>query len=162
MELSLVVVGIIALIILVAFIEWKIGTAIGKAVTQGVGLALGIVLIFLGVTIFIAIPIIMYSSKNKSDGKPLNLPAANLNLNLNKTDVSLNGQNETNNLSKFIGKNYKDILQENGLSEYTGLFENNKLTSISIISSLSENDLEKLGVTIMGDRKLILKIFSAS
>ena len=61
---------------------------------------------------------------------------------------------------KFIGKNYKDILQENDLEEYISIFTENKLTDVIIISELIESDLEKIGVTSLGDRKKILKIFS--
>jgi hypothetical protein len=147
---------------LVAFIEWKIGTAIGKTLTQGIGLVLGIILIFCGITIFLGIPIIMYSSKNKSDGPPLNLPVANFNLNVHKTSETSDGRNTSKGFSKFVGKNYKDILLENDLNEYVDLFEKNKLTDISVISSLTEADLEKLGITIMGDRKLIMRIFARS
>lgn len=60
---------------------------------------------------------------------------------------------------KFIGKNWKDILMENNLEEYISIFENNKLTDLETITELNETDLEKLGITIMGDRKKILKIF---
>ena len=60
---------------------------------------------------------------------------------------------------KFIGKNWKDVLLENGLEEYIDVFEKNKLTNLEILSELNENDLEKLGIVIMGDRKRILKIF---
>jgi hypothetical protein len=63
-------------------------------------------------------------------------------------------------LIKFIGKNWKDILLENNLGEYFDLFENDKLTDLEMISELTESDLEKLGISIMGDRKKILKIFS--
>jgi uncharacterized protein YeeX (DUF496 family) len=77
-----------------------------------------------------------------------------------KNNNASNNQREPNHLSRFIGKNYKDILLENNLNEYIDLFERNKLTDIYIISSLSESDLEKIGIAIMGDRKLILKIFS--
>jgi hypothetical protein len=62
-------------------------------------------------------------------------------------------------LIKFIGKNWKDVLMENSLGDYIELFEKNKLTDIEIISELTESDLEKLGITIMGDRKKILKTF---
>lgn len=63
------------------------------------------------------------------------------------------------NLNKFIGKNYKDILTESGLSEYCELFEKNKLTDLQIIFELSDNDLKEIGITAMGDRKRILAAF---
>ena len=131
---------------------WMVGKLVGKSVSKGTGLILGIILILIGFTLPTGIAVIMYSSKNTSDGSPLNLPAANFNLNLNKSNEASNRQT--------IQRNYKDILLENGLKEYVDLFEINKLTDISVISMLSEADWEKLGITTMGDRKLIMKIFS--
>jgi hypothetical protein len=61
-----------------------------------------------------------------------------------------------------IEKNWKDVLLENELDEYIDIFEKNKLTDLEIISELTENDLEKLGITIMGVRKKILKIYSTN
>jgi len=78
-------------------------------------------------------------------------------------DVSLEQNNEMENVKDnqlngnyFIGKNWKDILTENKLDEYTDTFEKNKLLDFLSISELDETDLEKLGITIMGDRKRIL------
>jgi hypothetical protein len=56
--------------------------------------------------------------------------------------------------------NYKDILIRNDMEEYITLFENNRLSDLSIIMDLTENDYEKLGIEFMGDRKRLLKIFS--
>ena len=56
--------------------------------------------------------------------------------------------------------NLKNILVENNLHEYISIFEENKLSDTDIISELSESDLEKIGITALGDRKKILKIFS--
>ena len=73
----------------------------------------------------------------------------------------LNVDNKKDNNHKndyFVGKNWKDILIENNLNEYYDLFEKNKLIDLSSISELNENDLEKLGITIMGDRKRINKL----
>lgn len=55
---------------------------------------------------------------------------------------------------------YKTILTENGMGEYIVLFEKNKLNELDLIVDLSENDYEKLGIELMGDRKRLLKIFS--
>jgi hypothetical protein len=65
-------------------------------------------------------------------------------------------------LKKFTGKNYKDILTENGLDEYIDIFMENNLTDINIISTLGESDFEKMGIKIMDDRKKIINIFSIS
>ena len=63
-------------------------------------------------------------------------------------------------MNYFIGKNWNDILIDNHLEEYIDIFEKNKLMDFSLISELNENDLEKLGIEIMGDRKKILKIIN--
>jgi hypothetical protein len=61
---------------------------------------------------------------------------------------------------QFIGKNWRDVLLENNLGEYIETFEKNKLTDLNVIAELNESDLEKIGISAMGDRKNILKIFS--
>ena len=61
----------------------------------------------------------------------------------------------------LIEKDWKAVFAENNLEDYIRVFKENKLTSASIISELNESDLEKLGISIMGDRKNILKLFSA-
>ena len=63
------------------------------------------------------------------------------------------------NIKSITELNYKDIFIKNNLESYVELFERNKLVDISIITELNEDDLEKLGIDIMGDRKKILKIF---
>ena len=73
---------------------------------------------------------------------------------LNKNEQ--NSQKNTDNL----GKSYKELLAENNLEQYIELFENNNLTEYDLLTELSEDDLEKLGIIIMGDRKRILKLFS--
>jgi hypothetical protein len=63
-------------------------------------------------------------------------------------------------INSFNNKNYKDILIENGMSVYIQVFEKNKIDDLSIIVELTENDYEKMGIELMGDRKRLLKIFS--
>jgi hypothetical protein len=126
----------LGIFILLGFAEFKIGKIIGYKVNQETGLILGIILIVLFPFLIMGISVIVYSNKKKSD-------------------VNLN-----NGFDKFIGKNYKDILTENNLSEYIDKFTENKLTEINIISELTDSDFEKIGIKIMGDRKKILKIFS--
>ena len=174
------VILIILGVFIVIIIEWAIGVAIGKSLSKDVGVVFGVILILLGVTIFIAIPIIVYSRKNTKE--------QNININLNtnnqdnvpyrnitpqrtfypstirrvdrtKSEKRIDSKSE-NNLIKFIGKNWKDILIENNLSEYIDIFEKNKLTDLTIISKLTDEELEKIGITAMGDRKKYLNIFS--
>jgi hypothetical protein len=61
-----VILIIIGIIILVLWVEWQIGKAIGKCLSKETGVVLGVVLIFLGVTIFIGLPIIIYSRGAKT------------------------------------------------------------------------------------------------
>jgi len=130
------IIGIVLLCLIFLLLEILIGKLIGRTLSEKSGLVLGIVLIILGVTLFIGIPVIIYSSDKY------------MYLRKNKY------------YEKFIGKNYIDILTENGLQEYIPLFEKNKLTDINIISELTEDDFQKIGINIMGDRKKILKLFS--
>jgi hypothetical protein len=53
----------------------------------------------------------------------------------------------------------KNILVENGLGEYSDLFDKNKLDSIDILTDITETDYEKMGISVMGDRKKLLKLF---
>ena len=59
--------------------------------------------------------------------------------------------------TKIIG-----LLKENGLENYLSIFEKNKLDNLEILSDLTEADFEKLGISVMGDRKRLVKLFSAS
>ena len=59
-------------------------------------------------------------------------------------------------------KSVTEILTENGLSEYIAIFEQNKLTSADVLADLSENDYIQIGVTILGDRKKMIKLFSGN
>ena len=60
--LIMILVGL-GLLVLLIILEIKIGKAIGTRLSVESGLILGIVLIILGVTLFIGIPIIIYSNK---------------------------------------------------------------------------------------------------
>ncbi|MCL2792501.1 MAG: SAM domain-containing protein [Spirochaetaceae bacterium] len=68
----------------------------------------------------------------------------------------------SNQISQICGveKKWNDILRENNLDEYIDIFEKNKLTDLEIISELTEDDLEKIGIIAMGDRRRMLKLFS--
>jgi hypothetical protein len=55
----------------------------------------------------------------------------------------------------------KHILDENNLTNCVSVFEQNKLFDIDTVSDLTETDLEKIGISALGDRKKILRIFSS-
>jgi hypothetical protein len=59
------VLTVIGVIILIIWIEWSIGKAIGKCLSKETGIVLGVILIVLAVPIFIGIPIIIYSKGPK-------------------------------------------------------------------------------------------------
>ena len=63
-------------------------------------------------------------------------------------------------VKKVPPKSVKEILEENGLSEYAGIFEQNKLTSVGVLADLTENDYAQIGITVLGDRKKLMKLFS--
>jgi hypothetical protein len=54
----------------------------------------------------------------------------------------------------------KKILVDNNLEDCIPKFEKNKISDFDIISELTESDLEKIGISALGDRKKILKLFS--
>jgi hypothetical protein len=64
MDITFIAFVFLAIITLVVFVEIKIGKAIGSRLSKEIGLVLGIVLIVMGITLFIGIPIIIYSNKN--------------------------------------------------------------------------------------------------
>jgi hypothetical protein len=59
---------------------------------------------------------------------------------------------------RFIGKTWRDVLRENDLEQYISIFENQKLTDIDTILTLNEQDLEKIGIETLGDRKRLIKV----
>jgi preprotein translocase subunit SecF len=54
----------------------------------------------------------------------------------------------------------KKILEENNLAEYIELFEQHKISDVNIVSELNESELETIGISALGDRKKIVKLFS--
>jgi len=62
--------------------------------------------------------------------------------------------------SSGFGKSYKEVLLENNLDKYITTFEENNLTDYSVLSEINEKDLEKIGISIIGDRKKIIKLFT--
>lgn len=54
----------------------------------------------------------------------------------------------------------KLYFEKNNLSEFIPKFIEQKVFSIEILKELSDSDLEKLGFSILGERKKILKLFS--
>jgi nitrate reductase gamma subunit len=59
-----IIIIIVAVVILIGWIQWIIGRAIGRRVSRTTGLVLGIVLILLGFSLLIGIPCIIYSQNN--------------------------------------------------------------------------------------------------
>ena len=55
----------------------------------------------------------------------------------------------------------KKILEENNLAEYIKLFEQHKILDVDTLSDLNESELETIGVSALGDRKKIVKLFSS-
>ena len=53
----------------------------------------------------------------------------------------------------------KKILEENDLLDYFPIFEQNKLISFYILNEITEEDYEKIGISIIGDRKKLIKLF---
>jgi ABC-type transport system involved in multi-copper enzyme maturation permease subunit len=153
---TLIVLGSL-LIILLLIVEWSIGELIGGRVNSNTGVILGVIFIFLGISFLMGIATIVYSQKNKSKiAIDIN---SDMNVKLKREGQAIN--NEINqHQNKFYGKNWKDILVENDLSEYCDIFETNKLTNIDIIQMLTDDDLEKIGIQALGDRKKILRAFA--
>ena len=135
--------------VLLIIIQIKAGKAIGRKLKKDTGILVGILFIILAVTCVMGIVILVTIFKKK---EVVSSPAV---------DVHEGGAGQKiKSYEKFVGKNYKDVLLENGLGEYIDIFTENKLTEIPIIAELSDSELEKIGITTLGDRKKILKIFS--
>ena len=149
LKLFSIISSIVILSFVIILLEIYIGKLIGKTLSKETGLILGIILIILGVTMFIGIPIIIYSNKNKID--PI--------ISINNNNI-IQDSNIDNIYYKYIGKNYKDILKENGFEKYVKLFEKHNLTDINIISKLSDRDIENIGIERIGDRIKIKELFS--
>jgi len=58
-------------------------------------------------------------------------------------------------------QNLKDLLGENGLSEYIELLEEQRLDSEELLADLNQGDFEKLGIKLIGDQKKFIKLFSS-
>ena len=76
----------------------------------------------------------------------------------NESDTTISSGKE--NILADLNLDWREILTENNFGEHIEIFEKNKLVNVAAISELTELDLEKLGFTIMGDRKNIKKLFS--
>jgi predicted membrane protein len=57
-----------------------------------------------------------------------------------------------------INNTWKDLLKQNGFSEYIELFEKNKLDNADVLLALTEQDLGTMGINAIGDRKRIIQI----
>ena len=64
----------------------------------------------------------------------------------------------SNRYQQFVGKTWQDVLKENNFEQYISMFESHKLTDIDIILSLNEQDLEKIGIESLGDRRRLIAV----
>jgi hypothetical protein len=55
----------------------------------------------------------------------------------------------------------KEVLKSNNLAEYIGLFEQHKILDLDTLSEINGEELEKIGITALGDRKKILRLFGS-
>jgi TolA-binding protein len=55
---------------------------------------------------------------------------------------------------------YRDILIEAGLGEYIPMFERHRITEISMIRSLTNEELREIGIEAIGDRRRIIEAFA--
>lgn len=53
----------------------------------------------------------------------------------------------------------KEIFEQNNLAEYVELFETHKLNTIDDLKELTESDYTEIGITALGDRKRLVKLF---
>ena len=75
----------IAIIVVVILVSWWLGKMLGKHLSRTTGLIIGIVLILLGFGLFVGIPCIIYSSKNKDKSLDLDF---SINSSVNKSKKS--------------------------------------------------------------------------
>ena len=57
-----------------------------------------------------------------------------------------------------MNEELRRLLSKNGFGEYIEIFEKNKIFTIKDFKDLVESDLEKIGISALGDRKKILKL----
>jgi hypothetical protein len=62
-------------------------------------------------------------------------------------------------MEAFMDMLLMNILIENGLMEHIAIFEQNKLVTQNSLADVTESDYEKMGITALGDRKKLLKLF---
>jgi hypothetical protein len=67
-------------------------------------------------------------------------------------------QNEKIKIKNIAKYNFIEILKKNNLDEYIEIFNSNKLIEIDVVKDLNEDDLDNIGITILGDRKKIINI----
>ncbi|MDE6349567.1 MAG: hypothetical protein K2K67_01005 [Treponemataceae bacterium] len=59
-----------------------------------------------------------------------------------------------------MNEKLKQLLHENGLEFYISLFEDERLVEQEDFEELVESDYEKIGITKLGDRKRLLRLFA--
>ncbi|MDR1180147.1 MAG: SAM domain-containing protein [Spirochaetales bacterium] len=67
---------------------------------------------------------------------------------------------ETQEVDTRKDNRFRIVLTDSGLEKYFQLFEQNNLTGSEILYSVTENDMEKIGISNMGDRKKISNIIN--
>lgn len=63
-------------------------------------------------------------------------------------------------VSKLKAMPLNNFLKQNGLEQYSELFEKNKIESIAMAVDLTDSDLLNMGISSFGDRKNILNLFA--
>jgi hypothetical protein len=53
-----------------------------------------------------------------------------------------------------------DLLKQNELEMYFDVFQKNKIENITMAVELTDNDLENMGISVLGDKKKILTLFA--
>jgi len=88
----------IAIFVVVICVSWMLGKLLGKHLSKTAGLIIGIVLIVCGFSLFVGIPCIIYSSKNKDKSLDLDFNINSIFNSSKKTNVQetvSNGNNDT-------------------------------------------------------------------
>jgi len=88
----------VAIIGLVVWVSWILGKLLGRHLSKTAGLIVGIVFILCGFSLFVGIPCIIYSSKNKDK-------SLDLDFNINSNLTSNKNSNIQETVSKTISTN---------------------------------------------------------
>ncbi len=61
----------------------------------------------------------------------------------------------------MVSEQIKEILIKNNLDNYIDVFEKNRLLDYQVLQTMTNEDYLSIGVTVIGDRKKLLMLFSA-